>query len=600
MSRLPTPGSDDGTWGDILNDFLKIEHNTDGSLKNVVRPSSLSTVATSGSYNDLADKPSIPSVSDATTGVKGIVQLTGDLGGTAGSPTVPGLVSKQPLNDVRSYGVYRPENYGAAADGVTDDTTAIQSALDAAIPNGGQVFFTPTKTYLISSALRIGTDNTGQRGWSIVSTGAGCIIKQATDNASIFHFTKEYQREFTISGFWFKWTNNQTSAQPNSIAIYFDPDSNNNNGFFNFTFSDLRFENGFRGIANTNSTANPIVGQPTNRAPVWGCRIDRLYSSGNMSGAQVCLATGGGSSPNSGQPNFNGRNWYCQGAGATEPLWQLQGFGVVALSNLESNLYAGSSTYSSELLVSSCTSVDINGIRSEAATFRKNNTGIWQFSDARATIRNWQLQNYTVNISGGGTAYLFRNSGGNNSKITIGDGNILTQTLTSGTMAGVQGTGTNMVWDLSGIWYDQVGIATQVDSGTLPYVRRNGTTFPGSNGVTTTILASTAVATATTITVGAALGTGGTASLVAGSTDMAGTILINTGTSTVQGTMVTINLSAYTAAPHAVILTPGTSSWYTAQPYEDYASRTNTAVVIKSNGTPSASGLIRINYLIIS
>lgn len=33
MSRLPTPGSDDGTWGDILNDFLKVEHNTNGTLK---------------------------------------------------------------------------------------------------------------------------------------------------------------------------------------------------------------------------------------------------------------------------------------------------------------------------------------------------------------------------------------------------------------------------------------------------------------------------------------------------------------------------------------------------------------------------------------
>lgn len=33
MSRLPVPGSDDNTWGDILNDFLSIEHNSDGTLK---------------------------------------------------------------------------------------------------------------------------------------------------------------------------------------------------------------------------------------------------------------------------------------------------------------------------------------------------------------------------------------------------------------------------------------------------------------------------------------------------------------------------------------------------------------------------------------
>jgi hypothetical protein len=34
--RLPTPGSDNGTWGDILNDFLVQAHNTDGSLQDSI------------------------------------------------------------------------------------------------------------------------------------------------------------------------------------------------------------------------------------------------------------------------------------------------------------------------------------------------------------------------------------------------------------------------------------------------------------------------------------------------------------------------------------------------------------------------------------
>lgn len=41
MTRLPKPGSDDGQWGAILNDFLSVEHNADGSLKNVARPSDI-------------------------------------------------------------------------------------------------------------------------------------------------------------------------------------------------------------------------------------------------------------------------------------------------------------------------------------------------------------------------------------------------------------------------------------------------------------------------------------------------------------------------------------------------------------------------------
>ena len=33
MARLPQPGSDQGTWGDVLNDYLGQSHTTDGSLK---------------------------------------------------------------------------------------------------------------------------------------------------------------------------------------------------------------------------------------------------------------------------------------------------------------------------------------------------------------------------------------------------------------------------------------------------------------------------------------------------------------------------------------------------------------------------------------
>src|ERR1035437_6064145 len=33
MSCLPKPGSDSGTWGDILNNYLSKEHNPDGTQK---------------------------------------------------------------------------------------------------------------------------------------------------------------------------------------------------------------------------------------------------------------------------------------------------------------------------------------------------------------------------------------------------------------------------------------------------------------------------------------------------------------------------------------------------------------------------------------
>ena len=33
MALLPIPGGDDGTWGEVLNNFLRIEHNSDGTQK---------------------------------------------------------------------------------------------------------------------------------------------------------------------------------------------------------------------------------------------------------------------------------------------------------------------------------------------------------------------------------------------------------------------------------------------------------------------------------------------------------------------------------------------------------------------------------------
>src|SRR5664279_407899 len=33
MTRLPTPGGDSGDWGNILNAFLEVAHNPDGTLQ---------------------------------------------------------------------------------------------------------------------------------------------------------------------------------------------------------------------------------------------------------------------------------------------------------------------------------------------------------------------------------------------------------------------------------------------------------------------------------------------------------------------------------------------------------------------------------------
>jgi hypothetical protein len=123
MARLPIPGSDNGQWGTLLNQFLEVEHNADGSLKaggslatkadntavvhntgdeNVAGIKTFSSLpvipATPTSANQAASKSYVDSVAgsgapDATTSSKGVIQLGGDLAGgtqtsTAAAPHI--------------------------------------------------------------------------------------------------------------------------------------------------------------------------------------------------------------------------------------------------------------------------------------------------------------------------------------------------------------------------------------------------------------------------------------------------------------------------------------------------------------------------------
>jgi hypothetical protein len=118
MARLPAPGADDGTWGDVLNGFLVVAHNPDGTLSNtgtlagkadnsaVIHNTGAETVAGAKAFNasptvptptlasQAANKSYVDSVAgggapNATTSTPGVVQLAGDLGGTGTVYTAP-------------------------------------------------------------------------------------------------------------------------------------------------------------------------------------------------------------------------------------------------------------------------------------------------------------------------------------------------------------------------------------------------------------------------------------------------------------------------------------------------------------------------------
>ncbi len=218
MSRLPEPGQDDGTWGTILNDFLSVEHNADGSLKasgslstkvdSSTLTSSLATKADDTTVVHNTDKATangvatldgtthIPAVQlpdlSATYATTGALTTEASTARTAEALAVPrwqsatmyalGAQVVSPNNDVVNANVTHtsaaayvtdaakwvgsatyltmilPEKYGAVGDwnGTvgTDDTLAIQSALDAASSTHAIVHLT-AKQYHVPGGLTI-------------------------------------------------------------------------------------------------------------------------------------------------------------------------------------------------------------------------------------------------------------------------------------------------------------------------------------------------------------------------------------------------------------------------------------------------------------
>ncbi len=208
MARLPVPGSDKGTWGEVLNEFLSVEHNADGTLKpggtlGAYAPKAnptftgVVTVPTPTNATDAvtkayADNLVVGGAPDATSSAKGLIQLTGDLGGSAANPSVPGLASKVPTSrtvnghalsaDItlskadlglgsvdntsdagkpvsaataaalegkadKSAVPVNVKDYGAVGDGASNDTSAFTAAITAA--GSTRSIFVPAGTYKV-------------------------------------------------------------------------------------------------------------------------------------------------------------------------------------------------------------------------------------------------------------------------------------------------------------------------------------------------------------------------------------------------------------------------------------------------------------------
>ncbi|HEV2412550.1 MAG TPA: glycosyl hydrolase family 28-related protein [Candidatus Saccharimonadales bacterium] len=195
MTRLPNPGGDNGTWGNVLNSFLEVSLNSDGTLQtSAITKAGGLTTQSSGAANGIATldgSGQIPASQlgnlSANVNFRGAWQTntnynvdnavsynggfficaTSHNSGAAFSGTNWTQLSPQ-TSAIPT--VFNVMGFGATGNGVSDDSTAINNAIAAAQAAGGGVVFFPAGTYATGSSITITGDSILLRGsgWDTV------------------------------------------------------------------------------------------------------------------------------------------------------------------------------------------------------------------------------------------------------------------------------------------------------------------------------------------------------------------------------------------------------------------------------------------------
>jgi hypothetical protein len=95
---------------------------------------------------------------------------------------------------------YNAKNYGAAANGSTDDTAAIQAAITAAQASGGGVVYLPHGNYKVSSTLTVTASGLAIIGEPTEDVGSGSMINPTNLGFTVLQSTSPWLvlRDFTI------------------------------------------------------------------------------------------------------------------------------------------------------------------------------------------------------------------------------------------------------------------------------------------------------------------------------------------------------------------------------------------------------------------
>jgi hypothetical protein len=180
----------------------------------------------------------------AFTGFKGQVGTLADLGDADGSdwtgytPTGSGSVARSAQDKMRDS--VSVKDFGAVGDGVTDDTTAIQAAINA---NPGKIIFVPKGSYKFSQ-LTISSNGTTLMGEAMLG-GTTFIPTQTTGNDFVFNGCQHSQ----IQNINFRPTVKKTGG----YCVYFTGNA------YKCKAVNVRVDYAYNGFAIYNGTENEII-----------------------------------------------------------------------------------------------------------------------------------------------------------------------------------------------------------------------------------------------------------------------------------------------------------------------------------------------------
>lgn len=196
MARLPQPGSDNGVWGDILNDFLSVAHASDGTVKDSSITSAKLNSSGGSDGNFLAKNSGAP----------------GGLAWQVLNKSAVGLANVDNTSDAA-----KPVSTAqqTALDGKTD--TSVTSALDTrvvSLESPGILALTDAATIATDAAagkhfrvtitadrtLGVPTNPTDgmHRIWEVTASGANRNLTLTTGSSGAFELTTNITSPITI------------------------------------------------------------------------------------------------------------------------------------------------------------------------------------------------------------------------------------------------------------------------------------------------------------------------------------------------------------------------------------------------------------------